>query len=271
MSAQLIADRMYYWCTIADLGYCWDHRFDIRDGGETDCSALYLFTLWEAGYLQEKPTWGNTDTLRSQLEPLGFKFVKANNSATAPAGVGLLRKGHVAVSMGDGKVAQASINENGQVRGGKPGDQTGLETKVSKDPRNWLWWIYPPDEPIGSPNFTEASDAIHVTGIWDIPTTKALQKALGTTQDGIISGQAYSDLRAINRGGLSVSTWKTGKGGSDVIYALQKKIGAKPDRYFGRNSLIALQKYCGTTKDGVVSNPSDVVREMQRRLNAGTF
>lgn len=149
-SMSKIAERMRYWCEVANLGYCWDHRFDVRDGGETDCSALYLFVLWEVGYLPEKPTWGNTDTLRSQLEPLGFKFVKANNSKTAPAGVGLLRTGHVAVSMGDGTVAQASINEFGGVRGGQPGDQTGLETKVSKDPRNWAYWIYPPDADISS-------------------------------------------------------------------------------------------------------------------------
>ena len=84
------------------------------------------------------------------LPPLGFKFVSANNSKTAPAGVGLLRKGHVAVSMGDGTVAQASIDERGKISGGQAGDQTGLETKVSKDPRNWLWWIYPPDSPVNS-------------------------------------------------------------------------------------------------------------------------
>lgn len=147
MSASDIGDRMYYWCVIVSLGYCWDHRWDIRDGGEADCSSLLLYVLWECGYLPEKPTWGNTDTLRSQLEPFGFKFVAADNTKTAPRGVALLRKGHVAVSMGDGTVAQASINELGTVRGGQPGDQTGLETKVSKDPKNWLWWIYPPDMP----------------------------------------------------------------------------------------------------------------------------
>lgn len=152
-----LVSRMRYWCSVANLGYCWDHRWDIREGGETDCSALYLFCLWEAGYLPQKPTWGNTDTLRSQLEPLGFKFAKANNSKTAPAGVGLLRTGHVALSMGDGTVAQASINELGTVRGGKPGDQTGLETKVSKDPRNWLFWIYPPDVPVSVSPTTSTS------------------------------------------------------------------------------------------------------------------
>lgn len=157
MSANDIADRMNYWCVVANLGYDQGNRWDIRDGGETDCSALYLYILWEAGYLPEKPTWGNTDSLRSQLEPLGFKFVAANNSKTAPRGVGLLRKGHVAVSMGNGNVAQASIDERGKISGGQAGDQTGLETKVSKDPRNWLWWIYPPDTPASSGSSSNAS------------------------------------------------------------------------------------------------------------------
>ncbi len=150
MTAQDIANRMRYWCTVANLGYDQSNRWDIRDGGEADCSSLYLYVLWECGYFPEKPTWGNTDSLRSQLEPLGFRFVSANNSKTAPAGVGLLRNGHVAVSMGDGTVAQASIDERGKISGGQAGDQTGLETKVSKDPRNWLWWIYPPDSPVNS-------------------------------------------------------------------------------------------------------------------------
>lgn len=157
MAASDIADRMRYWCLDGNLGYDQGNRWDIRVGGECDCSSLYLFCLWEAGYLKEKPTWGNTDSLRSQLEPLGFRFVSANNSKTAPAGVGLLRNGHVAVSMGDGTVAQASIDERGKISGGQAGDQTGLETKVSKDPRNWLWWIYPPDAPISSGSSTSAS------------------------------------------------------------------------------------------------------------------
>lgn len=150
MSANDIADRMYYWCEEADLGYDQSNRWDIRDSGETDCSALYLYCLWEVGYLPAKPSWGNTDSLRSQLEPFGFNFLVADNSKTAPRGVGLLRKGHVSVAMGDGTVAQASIDEHGKISGGQSGDQTGFETNVSRDPKNWLWWIYPPDAPMTS-------------------------------------------------------------------------------------------------------------------------
>lgn len=183
MSASDIANRMYYWCAKADLGYDQDNRWDIRDGGETDCSALYLYCLWEVGYLPERPTWGNTDSLRSQLEPLGFKFLVADNSKTAPSGVGLLRNRHIAVSMGNGNVAQASIDERGKTSGGQTGDQTGLETKVSKDPKNWLWWIYPPDASTSSSmNTSTGGEKVYYFGHVQRGTTgtsvKMLQSAL---------------------------------------------------------------------------------------------
>lgn len=225
-----LVSRMRYWCEKANLGYCWDHRWDIREGGETDCSALYLFCLWEAGYLPQKPTWGNTDTLRSQLEPLGFKFVKADNSRTAPAGIGLLRTGHVALSMGDGTVAQASINELGTVRGGKPGDQTGLETKVSKDPRNWLYWIYPPDAPVSVSPTTSTSK----------PTTTGGRKVynFGTVQNGTRGAAAYLLQAALNlraNAGLVLD----GISGAKTVAAIkawQRAHGLTEDGICGKNT-----------------------------------
>mgnify|MGYP000072988053 CR=1 FL=1 len=58
---------------------------------------------------------------------------------------------------------------------------------------------------------------------------------------------------------------------SDVIAALQSKVGVEADRYFGPNTCRALQRYLGTEQDGVLSRPSACVREMQRRLNSNTF
>lgn len=106
-------------------------------------------------------------------------------------------------------------------------------------------------------------------GYWGEDTTLLLQSYLGTDADGEVSDQDSRDMAAI--GGLPSTAWKVGRGGSDVIEALQTKIGADPDRYFGPKSLAALQSYLGTEQDGVLSRPSAVVREMQRRLNEGTF
>lgn len=229
MSMQDIAARMRYWCTEANLGYDQYNRWDIRDGGETDCSALYLFVLWEGGYLKSKPTWGNTDTLRQQLEPLGFKFVSANNSATAPAGVGLLRNGHVAVSMGDGTVAQASIDERGKISGGQAGDQTGLETKISKDPRNWLWWIYPPDAPIESKPTSKPTGGVKVYGFPTVSKGK-----IGTA---VKMFQSAYNLRT---GSNLAIDGLAGPATDAAICEWQRTHGLKEDGYCGPNTWTSL-------------------------------
>lgn len=113
------------------------------------------------------------------------------------------------------------------------------------------------------------SDQLVVDGYCGPATVRKLQKVLGTTVDGYISGQARSDYKRVNRGGLPSGAWKIGSGGSNVIRALQRVIGVKADGYFGVNSCKGLQKYLGTTVDGYVSGPSSMVKALQRRLNQG--
>ena len=117
---------------------------------------------------------------------------------------------------------------------------------------------------------SEPSGGIEVDGVWGSATTRAVQNALGTTVDGIVSGQSTS-FDSCNRGGLSTVSWKYGGGGSLMVRALQEKIGTTVDGYFGRGTCRALQAYLGTYQDGYVDNPSNMVKELQRRLNAGTF
>lgn len=114
-----------------------------------------------------------------------------------------------------------------------------------------------------------SSAALAVDGWWGPATVRALQAALGTEQDGVVSNQDSRDMSAI--GGVPSTAWQVGRGGSDVIAALQSKVGVEADRYFGPNTCRALQRYLGTEQDGVLSRPSECVREMQRRLNSNTF
>lgn len=107
---------------------------------------------------------------------------------------------------------------------------------------------------------------IAVDGYWGPETTKALQKALGTVQDGYLSNQSKNSITSTLTGGVEF-----GKGGSMVIKTLQKKIGAKVDGYLGPETTRKLQKYLGTIQDGKLSKPSMVVKEMQKQLNQGTF
>ena len=107
--------------------------------------------------------------------------------------------------------------------------------------------------------------ALKVNGTWDKATTTALQKALKTIVDGIISGQYRNSVTE------EIYGVEYGKGGSLVVRKLQAKIGAKVDSYIGRETITKLQKYLGTYQDGVISKPSAMVKELQHRLNAGTF
>lgn len=113
-----------------------------------------------------------------------------------------------------------------------------------------------------------AKTKIAVDGKWGKETTRALQRALGTPVDGIISRQLRNSVTQALYGG----TVHFGRGGSPMVRALQKKVGAKVDGYLGPETVRKLQRYLGTVVDGVISRPSSMmVRELQKRLNNGTF
>lgn len=91
-------------------------------------------------------------------------------------------------------------------------------------------------------------------GVLGPKTVKALQKAVGTVQDGVIGGR---------------------KTASQTVTALQKllntKSGAKlsVDGYMGPATTTALQKYVGSTPDGLLG-PKTILA-LQRKLNSGKF
>ena len=120
---------------------------------------------------------------------------------------------------------------------------------------------------------TTTSTKMGIDGKWGKKTTTALQKVLGTPQDGIVSNQ-YAIYRKSNPGLLSQS-WQwvvyPKKSGSAVIKAMQKKLGVTVDGFMGPATIKALQRRMGTPVDGRISNPSLCVKELQKRLNNGKF
>lgn len=123
--------------------------------------------------------------------------------------------------------------------------------------------------PVAQTPAQPASGGLSVDGWWGSATVRACQQALGTTVDGVVSGQDYRDMAAI--GGAPTGAWRTGAGGSQMVTALQRKLGMAQDGYFGSRTCKALQAYLGTEADGVLSRPSACVKDLQRRLNAGNF
>ena len=102
---------------------------------------------------------------------------------------------------------------------------------------------------------------------------KYTQKFLGTVTDGIVSNQLNSSKKYMPNM-LSVS-WEfenIPKGGSAMIKALQKLIGAKVDGYAGKDTIKYLQIFLKkkgyyTGKIDCISGPATVVA-WQKYLNA---
>lgn len=130
-------ERMRYWCEEANLGYDQGNRFDIRYGGECDCSWLTVFALYEAGF--ETGSASFTGNMKENLVKHGWVVVP-NNGHPQKGDILLKERGHAAVWLGD-CLAEAIGDENGNIRGGASGDQTGNETRTCPY-YNFPWDFY---------------------------------------------------------------------------------------------------------------------------------
>nr|DAX40659.1 MAG TPA: N acetylmuramidase [Caudoviricetes sp.] len=117
---------MEWWCRYGNLGYDQGNRWDLREGGETDCSALVIGVLKYRGF----DVGGATYTGNMARELTAHGWVMLDPGVDKQRGDILLHHAnHVAVYIGDGKLAQASIDERGEIAGGQSGDQAD-ETNV---------------------------------------------------------------------------------------------------------------------------------------------
>ena len=113
----------------------------------------------------------------------------------------------------------------------------------------------------------EKKHKIDVDGKWGEDTTRKAQEVFKTTVDGIVSDQRI-EYKSKNPGLVESFEWKSNPTGySDLIKAIQKKVGANVDGWIGTETIKKMQAWLGTIQDGCVSNPSDVVRAFQKWLN----
>ena len=122
-----IADWAETVCRVWSVGYDQSNRWAIYDGGETDCTALASWCCFKAGYVPQPPT----DTYSGNIVPwlMRYGFYNVPLSERRRNDVLVAVNHHAAIYCGDGLLAQASIDENGNIAGGKSGDQTN-ETNV---------------------------------------------------------------------------------------------------------------------------------------------
>ncbi|MDR1713100.1 MAG: hypothetical protein LBR39_02950 [Coriobacteriales bacterium] len=231
-----------------------------RWGPDYDCSSLVISGLKAGGFDVGSATY--TGNMRSQLSARGWTVL--NPSVAKKRGDILLNDAsHTAMMISASQLVQASKSETGGITG-KTGDQTGREI--------WTCGYYSfPWNCVLRYAGAATDGALSVDGYLGTGTVYALQKSLGTAQDGIISSQWIGN-RVYHQSDTSCFEWVSKSTGSDVVKALQRKIGlsgSDVDGDWGKATNLALQKYLGTTQDGYLSSPSDAIKALQRKLNAG--
>lgn len=103
-------------------GYDQSHR----NGPDYDCSSLVGTALHESGFNVSPYSW--TGNLESQLRKEGFVECK---EPWLGGDIHLNTQNHVAMSINNTQIVEATINEKGTISGGKTGDQTGNEIRVT--------------------------------------------------------------------------------------------------------------------------------------------
>ena len=235
---------MYTACAVWSLGYDQYQRQNIYDGGECDCSSLVIWALQKAGF--DTGTASYTGNMSENLTKRGWKRLSPDLSNARPGDILLNDNYHTAaVISGYGwsaKIAQASIDERGRATGGQAGDQSGNETNVKNIytyNRGWSCILRFQGATSNGASNTTTKTKLEVDGIAGPATIKAWQAALGTYQDGVISGQLRGNWKYF--AGIHSVTWE--RTGSQLVKAIQQKVGAEADGYWGPETSRAIQQF----------------------------
>ena len=206
-------------------------------GGDRDCSSAVVTALRAVGVNTFGASY--TGNMREQLLKTGlFGWRKMGVKSAQRGDIYLNEKCHTAVCVspygsarGD-LLAQFSISEKGTVTGTK-GDQTGRESNIK------VYYSYPWDgtlywlgdgKTLNGSN-TEVADntvpSLGDTRYFGPKMAKELQRQLGTTADGVISGQWPANERYLWACDRGVIEYVKGGVGSNAVRALQDKVGCK--------------------------------------------
>lgn len=206
-------------------------------GGDRDCSSAVVTALRAVGVNTFGASY--TGNMREQLLKTGlFGWRKMGVKSAQRGDIYLNEKCHTAVCVspygsarGD-LLAQFSISEKGTVTGTK-GDQTGRESNIkayySYPWDGTLYWLGDGKTLNGSN--TEVADntvpSLGDTRYFGPKMAKELQCQLGTTADGVISGQWPANERYLWACDRGVIEYVKGGVGSNAVRALQDKVGCK--------------------------------------------
>lgn len=266
-----LINRMRYWCGSVSLGYDQTNRWDIRPGGECDCSSLVIYALREAGFDTGSATY--TGNLSANLTARGWHRLPVDGNPR-PGDILLNDVHHVAVYLGNGQLAQASISEHGTISGAA-GDQTGGETNIRS------YYSYPWDCYLryGADQST-TNGALAVDGSCGPLTVAKWQAVMGTPVDSVVSGQLIPDGTTYARPALADECVTYGGYGSQLVVAVQRRLKGNGvytgslDGLLGPKTIDGLYRHLGVATEAMkpwTSFGPGLVRALQTRLNTNTF
>lgn len=126
-----------------DPSHGYDQAYRWGQYGDYDCSSAVISAWDYAGVPVKSRGATYTGNMKPVFLKCGFADVTrkvnlATGSGLLPGDVLLNYSHHAAMYIGDGMEVEASVNEKGTARGGRPGDQTGREILV-RTYRNFPW------------------------------------------------------------------------------------------------------------------------------------
>lgn len=247
--------RMRYWCDEANLGYDQWQRWDIRPGGECDCSSLTIHCLKEAGFDVGTATY--TGNMRVNLTARGWVVIKPDGHPHT-GDILLADAHHVAVCTGPGILSQASRGESGhRVHGGASGDQDNYETNT-RSYYDYPWDCY----------LRWAGKSVAETQVRDLAAYGLDQLA-----DMVIEGKFESG--EIRRRLLG-NRYEEVQERVNLLLAGGKSVGGNDgaldvDGDLGRISVHAWQVQMGTTPDSVITGQDAANKPYVRNVCSMSF
>lgn len=184
-------------------GYSQSDRWNI----DRDCSSLVIDCYQRAGVPVKTNGATYTGNMLSAFLKSGFHIINTKTDNLQSGDVLLNVKNHAAIYIGDNKIVQATISENGTVTG-QPGDQTGKEIAIYNY-YNYPWdYVLRYEEDLTPAITTNEYINYDLTNANDVklPPIKSgdYGPAISALQ-GALSYHGFYDYRKIN-GGFGVET-----------------------------------------------------------------
>ena len=263
-----------------DASHGYDQIYRWGEKGDYDCSSLVITSWQNAGVPVKADGASYTGNMYDVFLNRGFSDVTgtcnlASGSGMKRGDVLLNHVHHTAMYLGNGQIAQASINEKGTVSGGQPGDQRQLRGQKGEInicgyynyPWNCVLRYTENSKDADSGGHLSTEECLSVDGSFGPATVRRTQQFLGTVTDGLISNQPMQNKRYLYAADENCWEFKTNgyRDGSEAVRAMQQLFGAKADGWLGKKSVIAMQRFLNVMQDG--SMGTETVKEWQKYLN----